>query len=92
MCQDYPLFPVADYGSSSKEVANIRKNTVSDSSRYLYNSSNIKFLLFLLENRQDLLTSEFLDSVKDINGNDELRKKLLHTLDSQDVPPVRFDL
>lgn len=75
-----------------EEVANIRKNTVSDSSRYLYNSSNIKFLLFLLENRPDLLTSEFLDSVKDVDGNDDLRKEILKILDSQDVPPVRFNL
>ena len=73
-----------------KEVADIRANIVGESTKNLYCSSQIRFLIWLYHSRPQLLTSEFLEFAVLSNDIEERADAVIDLCKRQAIPTECF--
>ena len=74
------------------EVADIRANTVSSSSRVIYVNSISRFLVCLIRNKRYLIPQTFLEKLFLYYDDETIRIRVKDLLDGDDNnPPIYFD-
>ena len=73
------------------EVDAVRQNTVSAESRRLYARSIARFLLWLIQNKPDLVTENLLTAVDTSTGREALEKIKAFVEDKDNGPPIDFE-